>query len=75
MSFSRLLKGLSQRIASSAHSSNTILRLVKFQPSAGYGKITVLQELESKMQMTPDHTIYMGDGSSDLFVMLHVNTG
>jgi 2-hydroxy-3-keto-5-methylthiopentenyl-1-phosphate phosphatase len=42
--------------------------------SAGYGKITVLQELEAKVQVTPDHTIYMGDGSSDLFVMLHVNS-
>jgi phosphoserine phosphatase len=42
--------------------------------SAGYGKIAVLQELESKLQIAPDHTIYMGDGSSDLFVMLHVNS-
>lgn len=42
--------------------------------SAGYGKISVLQELETKLQITPDHTIYMGDGSSDLFVMLHVNS-
>jgi phosphoserine phosphatase len=42
--------------------------------SAGYGKIAVLQELETKLQITPDHTIYMGDGSSDLFVMLHVNS-
>jgi 2-hydroxy-3-keto-5-methylthiopentenyl-1-phosphate phosphatase len=42
--------------------------------SAGYGKIAVLQELETKLQVTPDHTIYMGDGSSDLFVMLHVNS-
>lgn len=42
--------------------------------SAGYGKIAVLQDLESKLQITPDHTIYMGDGSSDLFVMLHVNS-
>jgi HAD superfamily phosphoserine phosphatase-like hydrolase len=42
--------------------------------SAGYGKVAVLQELETKLQMTPDHTIYMGDGSSDLFVMLHVNS-
>jgi HAD superfamily phosphoserine phosphatase-like hydrolase len=42
--------------------------------SAGYGKVAVLQELESKLQITPDHTIYMGDGSSDLFVMLHVNS-
>src|SRR6202022_4165338 len=42
--------------------------------SAGYGKIAVLEELESKMQVAPDHTIYIGDGSSDLFVMLHVNS-
>jgi 2-hydroxy-3-keto-5-methylthiopentenyl-1-phosphate phosphatase len=42
--------------------------------SAGYGKIAVLEELETKLQITPDHTIYMGDGSSDLFVMLHVNS-
>jgi phosphoserine phosphatase len=42
--------------------------------SAGYGKIAALEELETKLQITPDRTIYMGDGSSDLFVMLHVNT-
>jgi 2-hydroxy-3-keto-5-methylthiopentenyl-1-phosphate phosphatase len=42
--------------------------------SAGYGKVAVLQELETKLQITPDHTVYMGDGSSDLFVMLHVNS-
>jgi HAD superfamily phosphoserine phosphatase-like hydrolase len=42
--------------------------------SAGYGKVAVLQELEAKLQITPDHTVYMGDGGSDLFVMLHVNS-
>jgi 2-hydroxy-3-keto-5-methylthiopentenyl-1-phosphate phosphatase len=42
--------------------------------SAGYGKIAVLNELETKLEIAPDHTIYMGDGSSDLFVMLHVNS-
>jgi HAD superfamily phosphoserine phosphatase-like hydrolase len=42
--------------------------------SAGYGKIAVLQELETKLQITADHTIYTGDGSSDLFVMLHLNS-
>jgi phosphoserine phosphatase len=42
--------------------------------SAGYGKIAVLQELETRLQIAPDHTIYVGDGSSDLFVMLHVNS-
>src|ERR1700736_4844997 len=42
--------------------------------SAGYGKVAVLQELETKLLITPDHTVYMGDGSSALFVMLHVNS-
>ena len=30
--------------------------------------------METKLLITPDHTVYMGDGSSDLFVMLHVNS-
>jgi 2-hydroxy-3-keto-5-methylthiopentenyl-1-phosphate phosphatase len=42
--------------------------------AAGYGKIAVLEELEGKLQVTPDHTIYVGDGSSDLYVMHHVNS-
>ena len=33
---------------------------------AGYGKVAVLQELELKLQMSPDRVIYVGDGSSDL---------
>ena len=41
---------------------------------AGYGKIAVLEELEVKLQITPDRTIYVGDGSSDLYVMHHVNS-
>lgn len=41
---------------------------------AGYGKVAVLQELEATLQMSPDRTIYMGDGSSDLYVMQHVNS-
>jgi HAD superfamily phosphoserine phosphatase-like hydrolase len=41
---------------------------------AGYGKVTVLQELEAGLQITPDHTIYIGDGSSDQHVMQHVNS-
>ncbi len=42
--------------------------------TAGYGKIAVLEELQTKLQITPDHTIYVGDGSSDLYVMHHVNS-
>lgn len=41
--------------------------------SAGYGKVTVLDELQSRLQLSPDRIIYIGDGSSDVHVMLHVN--
>jgi len=41
---------------------------------AGYGKVAVLEELEAERQITPDHTVYVGDGSSDLYVMHHVNS-
>jgi len=41
---------------------------------AGYGKVAVLQELEIKLQISPDRTIYVGDGSSDYSVMHHVNS-
>ena len=41
--------------------------------SAGWGKITVLEELRSTLGISHDHIIYMGDGSSDLPVMMHVN--
>lgn len=41
---------------------------------AGFGKIAVLQDLEQHLQSSPDRTIYVGDGSSDLYVMHHVNS-
>ena len=40
---------------------------------AGYGKVAVVEELESRLGIAPDRTIYIGDGSSDVHVMLHVN--
>jgi HAD superfamily phosphoserine phosphatase-like hydrolase len=40
---------------------------------AGYGKVSVLEELEERLGTPPDRTIYVGDGSSDVHVMLHVN--
>ena len=40
---------------------------------AGYGKVVVLEELREKLGISHDHIIYMGDGSSDLPVMMHVN--
>jgi 2-hydroxy-3-keto-5-methylthiopentenyl-1-phosphate phosphatase len=42
---------------------------------AGYGKVAILEELATDLQVSPDRTIYVGDGSSDLHVMLHVNNG
>ena len=40
---------------------------------AGYGKVAVVEELESRLGIPPERTIYIGDGSSDVHVMLHVN--
>jgi phosphoserine phosphatase len=41
--------------------------------NAGYGKVAVLDDLQRKLQLGPDRIIYVGDGSSDVHVMLHVN--
>ncbi|MBV9670325.1 MAG: HAD-IB family phosphatase [Acidobacteriales bacterium] len=41
--------------------------------TAGYGKVAAIEELRSKLGIGPDHIIYVGDGSSDIHVMLHVN--
>lgn len=41
--------------------------------SAGWGKITVLEELRASLGISHDQIIYLGDGSSDLPVMMHVN--
>ena len=40
---------------------------------AGYGKVAVIEELEVSLGLGADRTIYVGDGSSDVHVMLHVN--
>ena len=40
---------------------------------AGYGKVAVIEELERRLAIPPDRVIYVGDGSSDVHVMLHVN--
>ena len=42
---------------------------------AGYGKVAVLDELGQRLGISPDRIIYVGDGSSDIHVMLHVNNG
>jgi HAD superfamily phosphoserine phosphatase-like hydrolase len=41
--------------------------------TAGYGKVAVLDQLQSRREAGPDHIVYVGDGSSDVHVMLHVN--
>lgn len=40
---------------------------------AGYGKVAVIEELERRLEVPPDRVIYVGDGGSDVHVMLHVN--
>jgi phosphoserine phosphatase len=40
---------------------------------AGYGKVAVLEELRAQLAVSPDRLVYVGDGSSDVHVMLHVN--
>lgn len=40
---------------------------------AGYGKVAVLDDLQARLQISSDRIIYVGDGSSDVHVMLHVN--
>lgn len=42
---------------------------------AGYGKVAVLEELKAELQVSDDRVVYVGDGSSDIHVMLHVNRG
>lgn len=41
--------------------------------TAGYGKVAALDRLQADTGVGPDHIVYVGDGSSDLHVMLHVN--
>ena len=41
--------------------------------SAGYGKVAALAQIQARLQVGLDHVVYVGDGSSDVHVMLHVN--
>jgi phosphoserine phosphatase len=43
--------------------------------TAGYGKVAVVDELRLKLGIPRDRVVYVGDGSSDIHVMLHVNRG
>jgi len=41
--------------------------------TAGYGKVAVLDRIQNDVQISSDRIVYVGDGSSDVHVMLHVN--
>jgi predicted HAD superfamily phosphohydrolase len=41
--------------------------------NAGYGKVAVLDDLQKRFQVGPERIVYVGDGGSDIHVMLHVN--
>ena len=40
---------------------------------AGYGKVAAVDELRDRLGIPRDRIVYVGDGSSDIHVMLHVN--
>lgn len=41
--------------------------------TAGYGKVAELEDLRTRLGIPHDRVVYVGDGSSDVHVMLHVN--
>ena len=41
--------------------------------NAGYGKVALLDDLQRKFKVGPERILYVGDGGSDIHVMLHVN--
>ncbi len=53
-----------------AHSRE--VKAIKRVP-AGYGKVAVIEELQRRLGVATDRVIYVGDGGSDVHVMLHVN--
>ena len=40
---------------------------------AGYGKVAVVEQLRAALPISHHRIVYVGDGSSDVHVMLHVN--
>lgn len=43
--------------------------------AAGFGKVTIIDALAARLDIPSDRVMYVGDGSSDVHVMLHVNNG
>jgi 2-hydroxy-3-keto-5-methylthiopentenyl-1-phosphate phosphatase len=42
---------------------------------AGYGKVAAVDDLRFRLGVPRERVVYVGDGSSDIHVMLHVNRG
>jgi len=62
------IHGAQFRYASDTDEIHSIVRA-----PAGCGKVAVLEELRSRAGVGHDRLVYVGDGSSDVYVMLHVN--
>ena len=43
------------------------------QVAAGYGKVAALDALRAELGVPGERTVYVGDGTSDIHAMLHVN--
>jgi phosphoserine phosphatase len=43
--------------------------------AAGYGKVGAVEEIRTRLSVPRDQVVYVGDGQSDIPVMLHVNRG
>lgn len=43
--------------------------------AAGYGKVAAVEEIRTRNAVPRDQVVYVGDGQSDIPVMLHVNRG
>jgi predicted HAD superfamily phosphohydrolase len=48
------------------------IQSINFVP-AGYGKVAVLERLRAGLPLSHHRAVYVGDGSSDIQVMMHVN--
>ncbi len=43
--------------------------------AAGFGKVTAVEDIRARHAVPRDQVVYVGDGQSDIPVMLHVNRG
>jgi phosphoserine phosphatase len=43
--------------------------------AAGFGKVAAVEDLRARLALPRDQVVYVGDGQSDIPVMLHVNRG